>query len=315
MPTISVVMASYNHEKYINDAISSVMSQKIEDLELIIVDDFSKDNSRYIIHNWVNTDRRVKAIFHEKNEGIARTINDGIKIARGKLIAIMASDDMFKENAFEKIIAVLESSKNCGVAVLEGEYIDQKTRKTGLRFSELHRKPSVEKGSFFRDLITGNFVCTGVVRKSILEKYQIYYNEKVKYLNDWLFWLDLSRVCDFVFIREPLYYYRVHETNTSAIYKNMMIGESLKAIDIVLSKYGEIIDEKSKEKLLRGKGRSCLLLHKYSEARRYLHQCIRLNPSPLNITKTTLQILFTHFPHFPQSLYYVVWQFNRWYQK
>lgn len=299
MPIISVIMPSYNHERYINDAINSVISQGIENLELIVVDDFSSDDSQHIIRELADKDCRIKAVFHSENEGIARTINDGIKTARGKYIAMMASDDMFKQGAFEKVIAVLESSEDCGVALLDGECIDHRNRRIGVLFSELYRKPSTERGSFFRDLVIGNFVCTGVVRKSIIEKYQIFYNEELKYLNDWLFWLDLSSVCDFVFINEPLYFYRIHGTNTSldCKYKNMMMYDGLKAIDMVLSKYGKILDNESKDKLLRGKGRSYIMLHNYRKARESLYQCLHLSPSPLNSVKTILHILFTYFPH------------------
>ncbi|MEM2971975.1 MAG: glycosyltransferase family 2 protein [Candidatus Bathyarchaeia archaeon] len=295
-PIISVVMASYNHEKYIDDAINSVISQRIKDLEVIVVDDFSMDKSRDIIKEWVDKDSRVRAIFHDRNEGIARTVNDGIRVARGKYIALMASDDMFRQGAFEKIIAVLESSEDCGVALLEGECIDHRNRKVGLLFSERYRRPSKEKGSFFKDLVVGNFVCTGVVRKSVLKKYQISYNEELKYLNDWLFWLDLSSVCDFVFINEPLYYYRIHGANTSLKnYRNIMEDTS-KAIDMVLSKYGKSLDNESRGKILREKGFYCISLNNYKEAREYLRQCLHLKPSPLSDVKTTMQILFTYFP-------------------
>ncbi|MEM3730869.1 MAG: glycosyltransferase family 2 protein [Candidatus Bathyarchaeia archaeon] len=295
-PIISVVMPSYNHENYIDYAINSVTSQGIKNLELIIVDDFSSDNSQRIIRRWTEEDNRIKAIFHSKNEGIARTINDGIKAARGKYIALMASDDMFKQGAFEKVIAVLESSEDLGVAMIEGECIDNKNRRMGVLFSELYRKPSTERGNFFKDLAIGNFVCTGVVRRSIIEKYQIFYCEELKYLNDWLFWLDLSNVCDFAFISEPLYYYRIHGANTSLSYNNMMVYDGLKAIDMVLSKYGKILDNKSKDRLLRWKGRSYIVLHNYKRAREHFYMCLHLNSSLLNNSKTTLYILFTYFP-------------------
>lgn len=296
-PIISVIMPSYNHERYINDAINSVISQGVRNFELVIIDDFSSDNSVRIIREWASKDGRIKAIFHGENEGIARTINDGLKVARGKYVALMASDDMFKQGAFEKVIGVLESSENLGVALLEGECIDHKNRRTGLLFSELHRKPSTMQGSFFKDLVTGNFVCTGVIRRSVIEKHPIFYNETLKYLNDWLFWLDLSSVCDFVFIEEPLYYYRVHGANTSLKYRHdMRANDGLKAIEMVFSKYGRILDNESKIKLLQGKWRSYITLRNYEKARENLYQCLQLNSSTLNDMKTILYILFTHFP-------------------
>jgi glycosyltransferase involved in cell wall biosynthesis len=246
-PVISVIMPSYNHGKYLAYAINSVLSQEVTDWELIIVDDFSTDNSSDIIHDWIKKDDRIKAIFHTKNEGIARTCNDGIKNAKGNYIAMMASDDMFDENAFKKILRFLDSSQDCSVAIIEGECIDSRNRKTGLLFSDLIRKPS--KQCSFNDLIKNNFICTGIVKKSVLDNNQICYNENLKYLNDWLFWLDLSKVCRFLYIEEPLYKYRIHVPISSR--NKDFADDHLKAYNMILDKYGDSLDDQSKSVLLK----------------------------------------------------------------
>jgi glycosyltransferase involved in cell wall biosynthesis len=295
-PIISVVMPSYNHEKYIADAIHSIISQSVKDLELIVVDDFSMDGSRYIIQSWSDKDSRIKAIFHSKREGIARTVNDGIKNAKGRYIALTASDDMLKQDALEKAIAILDSSEQYGVVILEGECIDNNNRRIGLLFSELHRKPSVQAGCFFRDLVRGNFICTGVIRRSILEKHKIFHNEKLKYLSDWVFWIDLSAVCDFIFLEEPLYYYRIHGTNTVFNLRNME-KDHLEAINIILTKFNELLDNEDKAELLMKKALLYIVLsHRHVEARHLLHQCLGSNLSFINSLKTVLLILLSHFP-------------------
>ena len=81
MVLVSVIMGSYNHEKYIGEAIESVLNQTCKDLELIIVDDASKDNSRALIEAYSVKEPRVRAFFHKVNLGIARTINDCLKQA------------------------------------------------------------------------------------------------------------------------------------------------------------------------------------------------------------------------------------------
>ncbi|MFQ5821523.1 MAG: glycosyltransferase family 2 protein [Candidatus Heimdallarchaeota archaeon] len=281
-PVFSVVMPSYNHEKFIDDAIKSVVSQSIEELELIIVDDFSTDNSKDTIRSWVKKDSRIKAIFHKRNEGIARTCDDGIRNARGKYIALMASDDMFKENAFEKILDVLEST-DYGVAVVEGEIIDVENRRIGLLFSQLHRKPPKHQGDFFKDLIRGNFVCTGIVRRCIIENHRISHDENLERLDDWLFWLDLSSVCKFVFIEEPLYYHRIHRASASQ--GEPIARDALRVYDIVLHKYGSILDFQTKSILLKKRG---IAYRKYDfeECKRSLYQSFLLNPSFLGRIKT-----------------------------
>jgi glycosyltransferase involved in cell wall biosynthesis len=279
-------MPSYNHGKYINYAINSVLSQNVKNLELIIIDDFSVDNSRDVIRSWIKKDDRIRVILHKKNEGIARTLNDGIKNAKGKYMALMASDDMFKQGAFEKILCILESSQDYDVIITEGEVIDSRNRRTGLLFSDLTRKPSEQ--NFFMDLIGGNFICSGVVKKSILDNNQIWFNENLKYLNDWLFWLDLSKAGRFFYISEPLYNYRIHGAISS---RNKGFAEDhLRAYNIILDKYSNSLGARSKRMLLKN-------------AEASYNKC--LHPSPFNRVYTFLVIhqstLFKLYNHIKKS--------------
>ncbi|MCW4047203.1 MAG: glycosyltransferase [Candidatus Bathyarchaeota archaeon] len=298
-PLFSVIMPSYNHEKYVNYAINSVVSQTLKDLELVIVDDFSIDRSRDVIRKWVKKDSRIRAIFHNKNEGIARTLNDGIRNSKGKYVALMASDDMFKRNAFAKVLPLLES-KDYDVAIIDGECIDKDNRRIGLRFSELYRKPSSRNGDFFSDLIKDNFVCTGVVRKNVIDNNRIYYNENLRYLNDWLFWLDLSRVCKFAYVAEPLYYYRLHRSNAH-ISRNIGV-DLLKAHDFLLEKYGHDLNQHDKEVLLNHRKliyRKCLNPSFLDEMKKFFGIIISNNIIVLKfyiISKRRHRMLFINDP-------------------
>lgn len=82
MPLVRVFMKSYNHDRYISEAIESVTRQSFEDFELIIVDDGSIDSSRQIIERYEQQDCRIRSILHERNMGITRVVNDGIDAAR-----------------------------------------------------------------------------------------------------------------------------------------------------------------------------------------------------------------------------------------
>src|SRR5665647_2754849 len=95
MPLVSVVMPSYNHEEFVSESIESVLGQDFDNLELIIVDDASTDSSRQIIQKYAEEDTRIRVILHEANRGIAKTLNDGTEAAKGKFIAIIASDDVW----------------------------------------------------------------------------------------------------------------------------------------------------------------------------------------------------------------------------
>ena len=99
---ISVIMTSYNYSQYIREAIESVINQTYTNWELIIVDDFSTDNSREIITEYAKTDKRIKPVFHNKNLGLAQAIQTGLKNSNTDWVAFLESDDLFLPNALEE---------------------------------------------------------------------------------------------------------------------------------------------------------------------------------------------------------------------
>jgi glycosyltransferase involved in cell wall biosynthesis len=241
-------MPSYNHARYLDRAIGSVLSQTPSQIELIVVDDYSTDRSKEVIRDWIVKDSRIKAVFHRTNQGIARTVNEAIGIARGKYVALMASDDSFRAGCFEKILQRLESNDDYGVAIVEGECVDDQDGRIGLLFSQLHRRPSLLAGDFFGDLTKSNFVCTGFIRRHILKQYAIHHDETLRFLSDWLFWLDLSAVCNFVYLSEPCYYYRIHGANTSQD-REGMASDQVRACDYILEKYESRLDNRARSLL------------------------------------------------------------------
>ena len=98
-PKISVIMAVYNEENYINEAIESILKQTFTDFEFIIVNDGSTDSSKAIIKSY--TDKRIKLI-NQSNEGVAKARNAGVKESKGKYIAILDADDISEPNRIKR---------------------------------------------------------------------------------------------------------------------------------------------------------------------------------------------------------------------
>jgi len=295
-PLVSVIMSNYNYEKFINYAINSVISQTFKDFELVIVDDASTDNSHEIIEKWKYQDNRIKTIFHKKNEGIAKTFNDGIEIARGKYILIMASDDMLKPNTLETCINVLNKYQ-CGVTIFEAEVIDAKNQSVNIKFSQLHRKPALIYGNFFEELLKGNFIMTGMVKKEIIENYNIKFDTRLKHLNDWLFWLDLAYVTNFYYIQQPLYYYRRHKSNASYDVEGYKKDYEI-IYDIIESKYNLEKNNKYKSAFYRSKALNLygVIKKDYKNLRRYLLKSIYADPLKLENFELIIRGTLIHFP-------------------
>jgi glycosyltransferase involved in cell wall biosynthesis len=214
MPLVSALMKSYNHERFLSESIESVLTQDFDDLELVIVDDASTDGSRRIIRSYAERDVRIRAIFHERNMGISKTVNDGIDAAQGQFIAQIDSDDVWAEDKLKKQLAVLERDEDL-IVWSDGEIIDDSGRSAGKSFTEWFRTSSRKKnGNIWHELLEGNYIFSSsvVYKKQNLGK--IRYDESLPYINDYKFNLELARNYEFYYIAEPLAQYRVHERNT-----------------------------------------------------------------------------------------------------
>ncbi len=212
MPLVSVIMTSYNHEGYISEAIESVLSQTFEDIELIIIDDASKDNSQQIIAELSKNDPRIKYIFHEENKGIAKTLNDGLEKSAGKYIAPIASDDVWEREKLDKQIEILNKDENL-VVWCSSAIIDKNSNPTGEISSEKY-KNSTANGYVFEEIVNSWIAGSCIIfKKDNINGIQ--FDENLKYLNDTQFLLDLAYRYKFYYIEEPLSKYRLHGDNSS----------------------------------------------------------------------------------------------------
>ncbi|MFA5295489.1 MAG: glycosyltransferase [Methanoregulaceae archaeon] len=258
---MSVLMTSYNYERFIPDAIESVLNQTISDIELIIVDDGSTDSSRDIIRKYQGQDDRIRTLFHPENMGIARTVNDGIGMAEGIFLASIASDDLWMADKLEKQLLVLSKDEDL-IVWSEGVVIDSAGTPNGMYFTQIvpDAQGSRKSGYIFEDLLAGNFIfgSTRILKRENLDG--IRFNEALRYLNDHQFAVDLAYKYDYFFIDEPLACYRVHGKNTQIRDPVPFIVDLQKLYGYFLQRYGREIS----------------LIRRYELWARYYWQMIRI---------------------------------------
>jgi glycosyltransferase involved in cell wall biosynthesis len=114
-PIVSVLMPAYNSEKYIADAIDSILNQTFQDFELIVIDDCSKDKTWHIIQKYAQKDKRVVAIKNTKNLGISDNRNKAISISKGKYLAPLDNDDWSYPDRFAKQVEFLDNNPDIGI--------------------------------------------------------------------------------------------------------------------------------------------------------------------------------------------------------
>lgn len=254
-PVVSFIMPTHNREIYIDDAIRSVVSQTFQNWELIIVDDHSGSDTVARIKDWLRKDSRIKAVFNSRNEGIAKSRNNGMRVASGKYVSFIDSDDMLRKDALERMANELEQDSDYGVVVAESALIDEKGQLIGKTSADRFGKPKLQTGIFFDELIDHTFVTGNMFRREVVEKYGIRHDENLKLADDWGFWLDLSAVCKFKYLDEPLHYYRIHHLSLSqtpaAIGREMYAQDFMLIPERIFSKHAKLLNSRQMKGLLK----------------------------------------------------------------
>ena len=110
-PLVSVILSAYNEENYLKDSIESILSQTFADFEFVIINDGSTDKTQDILQHYAQNDRRIKLVANERNSGVAKSLNKGIKAATGEYIAITDAGDTSHPERLEKQVELLESNR------------------------------------------------------------------------------------------------------------------------------------------------------------------------------------------------------------
>lgn len=222
MPHVSIVLTSYNHEKYLQEAIDSALNQTFTDFELIIIDDASIDNSWNLIKNY--SDPRIKPFRHSSNKGTTHSLNEAIStIASGKYIAVHHSDDFWESNKLAIQLAFLEAHANVGAVFSNALAVNENgitlPNKNHFYF-DIFDQPNRTRHEWLRFFFHhGNALChpSVLIRMECFNKCGLYRNDLAQ-LPDLEMWIRLCFKYDIHVIPEKLVKFRVrdNEANTSS---------------------------------------------------------------------------------------------------
>ncbi len=206
MPAVSVVMPVYNGEKYVAEAIESILEQTFADFELIIVDDGSQDRSAAIVRSYAARDDRIRCVTLEENTGEASARNRGLELARGEFVAGMDSDDVSRPERLEKQVDHLRANPTIGAVGTEALFVDETLKPWGLyRAAENHARIAY-------DLQMGPCIVGAsiMMRREIVEACSGY-DESISRSADIELVARLIPRTRLANLPEPLYLYRQHE--------------------------------------------------------------------------------------------------------
>jgi glycosyltransferase involved in cell wall biosynthesis len=228
VPLISVIMPVYNAEKYLDEAIQSILNQTFKDFEFVIINDGSTDKSKEIILSY--EDERIIYIENETNLKLIKTLNKGLVLSKGKYIIRMDADDISLPNRFEKQVNFMEENP---LVVVCGTQAYKFGIDTGM-FKEPIQDINIRE----RFVIYPTFIHPSVIiRNSTIQENNIVYDKNYIHSEDYKFWLDLLNIGQGANLSEVLLKYRTSKEQISNKYTDIQVKTAQRVRREYISNY------------------------------------------------------------------------------
>lgn len=210
-PKVTIIVPCYNRERYIAETIESVLNQSYSNIELIVVDDGSTDNSRKIIESYK---KYIRILEHpgRVNKGQSAALNLGIRSSASDYVAFLDSDDLFSPEKMEKQVQFLESNPQVGLVYSNGYTISENGKRINRIYDENHREDSDPN----RVLLDCYFLLpnNALVRRDVLSKAG-YFEENFRSAQDHDLAIRIAEVAKIAYLDEALFFYRRHKDSIS----------------------------------------------------------------------------------------------------
>ncbi len=242
-PLVSVIVPCYNHEKYVEQTIKSIVNQTYKNIELIVIDDGSKDKSPEILKE---LSKKYNFYYeYQQNIGLPATLNKMIKMAKGKYISLIASDDVKTLDKIEVLVKEFEElSDDYAVVCGDAKFIDDNGKEICLEVNGQECSSFLDSRSCMRSdfdyknnfgeyvtLLQANYIpaMSTLIKKEALYKVGLY-EENIS-IEDWNMWLKLARTYKMKHIDRVVSFYRWHENNSIKTMLDKLMFDALKIFE------------------------------------------------------------------------------------
>jgi glycosyltransferase involved in cell wall biosynthesis len=241
-PRVSVVIPNYNYAHFLCDAIASALDQPDVDVDVLVIDNASTDNSVAVVEKIAAEDSRVQLIRHDVNKGTIYSFNEGVRTITGDYYALLCSDDLLTRGSLARSTALLEAHPNVGFTYgylksFTDELPAAESRVTGWSVWPGRRWMAAR----YRDARNVIVTAEVVMRRSVMD--QLYYDTRFRDRSDLLLWLRAALICDVGRVHGPVQaFHRIHDASLSATeYSGMMhdFRSRLGVFSLVLDEEGK----------------------------------------------------------------------------
>ena len=243
---ISIVIIIYNTEKYLKDCFESIVNQTYKNIEIVVVNDGSKDNSADIVQTYTKKDNRIKFINRKENKGTMYTRREGYENSTGKYVTFVDSDDMLELDAIEKMYSEIKNNK-CDIVKCCFSIYKDGVKSGNKNFdieSKLYTKNNFEPE--FYDLIYStikmNTMCGMLIKREMLSDISKV-NTKMIYGEDISCNLYMyNNISSILFIDDPLYVYRQNTNSITYTFDSKKIRKKLEDSIVTYKKMYDFVD-------------------------------------------------------------------------
>lgn len=215
---ISIIVPCYNAEKYLKKCLDSIINQTYNNIEIITINDGSKDNTLKILKDYEKRDYRI-IVINKENTGVSDSRNIGIKMATGKYVMFADADDYFELNAVETLYNALVKNKS---NIVRGKWRRQ-LKSTNYIEDSIEKYNSMDKGNIIENILSGNISCYVwllIIKAEVLRKYNIMFSPELKMMEDTYFYIQLLEKENIFFLDKVVYNYVENEKSASRNIKN-----------------------------------------------------------------------------------------------
>jgi glycosyltransferase involved in cell wall biosynthesis len=210
---ISIILSTHNQDKYISEAIESVLAQTFKDYELIIINDASTDDTQKIIDNYSTSNHKIKS-YKTDDIGLSRTRNFGVSHSSGQYLLFLDGDDKIHPEFLINVWNVIKENPEIGFVYTDTQHFDGA--------NTFWEQPEYN----FHNILEQNFVCScSLIRREAYYDTDGFDNGNFGYWEDWEFWINLGAKGWYgKHIPKKLFYYRIHKDSGMQSQRNQKLG-------------------------------------------------------------------------------------------
>jgi glycosyltransferase involved in cell wall biosynthesis len=245
--TVSVMVTTFNTGRFVAETLQSILAQTYTNLEIVIADDASEDDTAAIIRKAASGDSRIVPLYGERNVGMSANVNRALDRCTGKYIALLSGDDIMLPEKIARQVAFLERRPDCGVCSHDMEYFESRTGRT---LHRLHDRWSPKDGGhevmFTTNWLFGREIksipSSHMFRASVIGRHR--FDPRFRIYNEWLHEIDsmVTSGLRWGSLPDVLGRYRVHDRQTSQSPEAIRVGfeEMLAVLAVAQERYPEL---------------------------------------------------------------------------